>query len=346
MQTAATQKLGIRHPIIQGPFGGNFSTVRLAATVSNLGGLGSFGLQAYGPDDIRRIVGELRSSTDKPFAVNLWVSDHDLVEPGEVRRTFSALLPHLRNFHEELKVALPELPEDRSEGFEKQMEAVLEARPPVFSFVFGIPSPDILKECRRRGIVTIGAATTVDEALAVEAAGVDMVLATGFEAGGHRPSFLKPAEDSLYGTLPLVATVVRAVKIPVIAAGGIASAEGVAAALTLGAGAVQIGTAFLACEESGAHPFHKACLLGGQCNDTTLSRAYTGRLARFVRNRFIDKMRGQHTLPFPHQSHATAVIKTSALDQGRADLAALYAGQGAPLLRHRTAAEVFRGLVG
>lgn len=345
MSTSVSQKLGIRHPVIQGPFGGSFSTVRLVAAVSNLGGLGSFGLQAYDTGGIRRIVRELHAATDRPFAVNLWVSDRDDADAAQLQRDFEGLRQRLRPLHEEAGIPLPDFPESLGDGFEQQVEAVLEARPPVFSFVFGIPSSSILKECRQRGIVTIGAATTVDEALEIEAAGVDLVVGTGFEAGGHRPSFQKPAEDSLHGTLPLVAAMVQAVKIPVIAAGGIASKQGVAAALALGAGGVQVGTAFLACEESGAHPFHRACLLSGRSKTTTLTRAYTGRLARFVHNSFIEEMRTLPTLPFPWQSHALAALKASALEQSRADQAALYAGQGTPLLRHTTAAELFRELV-
>jgi len=349
MNTPATRKLGIRHPVVQGPFGGTFSTVRLAAAVSNLGGLGSYGLQAFDPPAIRHIIGELRAATNQPFAVNLWVSDQDTAEPAALQSTFESLRQRLAPIHEELGIAPPAFPEEAlvsgNGGFDQQVEAVLEARPPIFSFVFGIPPAAVLRECRRQGIVTLGAATTVDEARAIEAAGVDAVVATGFEAGGHRPSFLRPTGESLHGTLPLVAAVVEAVKIPVIAAGGIASGRGVAAALALGAGAAQIGTAFLACDESGAHPFHKAVLRSGRAGETTLTRAYTGRLARFVRNRLMDELDDTPLLPFPWQSHAMAAIKESALTHARADLAALYAGQGAPLLRHTTAAELLWDLL-
>lgn len=341
--TQAARLLGIEVPIIQGPFGGNFSTVALAAAVSNGGGLGSFGAQAYSAKDIRRVIGELRAATDRPFNINLWVSDRDTPAPS--RADFAAQTAALQPWHDELGITPPPFPESLGDSFERQVEAVLDTRPPVFSFVFGIPPDEILAACKKRGIITLGAATTIEEALALEAAGVDLVLATGFEAGGHRPSFLKRAEDSLHGTLALVPRVVDAVKIPVIAAGGIADGRGVAAALRLGAGAVQIGTAFLACEESGAPEFHRRQLLGGQAGDTALTRAYTGRLARFIRNRFTEETRDRPLLPFPWQSHAAAALKTAAMTQERAGLAALYAGQGAPLIRHHRAEQLLRSLI-
>ncbi len=346
-QTAVARRLGIKVPLIQGPFGGHFSTVRLAAAVSNAGGLGSFGAQAYSAQDIRRIVGELRAATDRPFNINLWVSDRDPHDPVRVRADFAAQTAALRTYHADLGIAPPAFPANLGERFEQQVESVLDARPSVFSFVFGIPSAEILKECRRRGIVTLGAATTVEEALANEEAGVDLVLATGFEAGGHRPSFLKRAEDSLHGTLSLVPRVVDAVKIPVIAAGGIADGRGAAAAFRLGAGAVQIGTAFLACDESGASEFHRRQILDGHARDTVLTRAYTGRLARFIRNRFIEESSRPDSvlLPFPYQSWATSEVKRAAVERHRADLAALYAGQGAQLIRHHRAAKLFAALV-
>lgn len=344
--TAVTRALGIRYPIVQGPFGGTFSTTQLVAAVSNCGGLGSFGAHMLTPERILRQAAEIRAATDKPFAMNLWVSGQDDRAPQVTVDEFAEYTKCLQPFYEELGVEPPTLTRDSSPGFDNQVEAILETRPAAFSFVFGIPAPAILDECRGRGICTIGAATTLDEGEALEAAGADMIVASGFEAGGHRPSFLKRAEDSLTGTLALVSQIVERVKIPVIAAGGIANARGIKAALTLGAEAVQIGTAFLACEESGAHPLHRERLFGPDARYTQLSRAYSGRLARFIANRYLRAAPNwPHPLPYPIQSQLVDPIRQYAIAQGKGDLMPFYSGQGAPLLRHRHAAALLESLV-
>ena len=274
----ATRRLGIEHPIVQGPFGGGLSTALLAATVANHGGLGSFGAHMLAPDRIGAVTEEILALTSKPFALNLWVSDHDQggdrIDAEAFERGWRLFEPYFR----ELDVEKPRLaPTDRGHPrFEEQIDALLEACPPAFSFVFGIPSKTVLDECRRRDIVTIGAATSIAEALALEAAGVDLIVATGAEAGGHRPSFLARAEESLMGTFTLVQLVSTRVKTPVIAAGGIADARGMRAAFALGAQAVQLGTAFLACQESGTTDAHRDLLFSEAGQHTTLTRAFTG----------------------------------------------------------------------
>jgi len=345
--TEAVRRLGVRYPIVQGPFGGGLSTSRLAATVSNLGGLGSYGAYGLTPDEIVRTTQELRSLTNRPFAMNLWVSDHDAdgldMSPEAFERAYALFEP----FYRELGVAKPERPQRYSQRFEEQVEALLEARPPVFSFVFGVPPAAILAECRRRGIVTVGAATSIAEAQALDGAGVDLIVATGFEAGGHRPSFLARAEDSLMGTFALTQLVSDRVKAPVIAAGGLADARGIRAALTLGAQAGQLGTAFLACEESGATPEHRAALFSGQSHHTALTRAFSGRLARGLRNRWSEEMgpRVPELPPFPIQGWFLGQLRPAAIKAGRTDLISLWSGQIAPNLRHRTATELMAWLV-
>src|SRR5688572_8960570 len=186
-ENRAARRLGISYPIIQGPFGGGLSTVQLASTVSNSGGLGSYGAHLLSPDEIHGVIADLRRATNLPFAINLWVSDDRTSARVMSRPDFELGMRLFRPIYEELGIPLPSYPKEDPWGFDDQVAAILEARPPVFSFVFGIPSLRIISECRKRSIVTIAAATTVDEAIAAEAAGVDMVLATGFEAGGHRP---------------------------------------------------------------------------------------------------------------------------------------------------------------
>ena len=174
--------------------------------------------------------------------------------------------------------------------FEDQARVLLDANVPAFSFIFGIPAREILEECRAKGIVTIGVATTPDEAAALQEAGVNAIAASGFEAGGHRGSFLRAAEDSLTGTLSLVPQVVDIVDVPVIAAGGIGDARGVIAALALGAEAVQMGTVFLACEESGASRLHRETLRRHNAGHTALTKGFTGRLARGIHNRVMEDL--------------------------------------------------------
>ena len=339
-QTTFTEKFQIAFPIIQGPFGGGLSSTRLAAKVSNAGGLGSYGANALPPAQISAVVKDIRGQTDKPFSINLWVSDGP--EPTATATELERALTRLQPFYDTLGVGRPPVPTHFGQDYGEQVEAVLAACPPALSFVFGVPSAAIVDGCRARGILTIGTATTVAEARAVEAAGLDAVVATGFEAGGHRPSFLQEAEECLTGTLALVPQVVDSVRIPVIAAGGIADARGIAAALALGAQAVQIGTAFLACDESGAPAVHKEAMLAAGPRDTALSRVFSGRLARSLRNRFMDEM-APHIAelpPFPVRNWLSGTLRKAAIEQGRSDLISMQAGQAAPLIHRRDATEL------
>ena len=341
--TPLTGRLGIRYPIVQGPFGGGFSSAALVAAVSNAGGLGSFGAQGMTPDDIGAKVTEIRSLTAAPFAVNLWVSTEDPEVAAATVADYEAALRPLRPLFAELDVEPPAFPFRSGPRFEDQAAALIESRPPVFSFIFGVPPAHVLDACRSRGIITVGTATTVDEAVAIERAGADVVVASGFEAGGHRASFLQPAEESLTGTFALVPQVADAVRIPVVAAGGIADARGIAAALVLGAGGVQIGTAFLACEESNAPPAHKAAILSARPGSTRLTRGYTGRLARGLQNRLGEIiLSAGHWLPYPLQGELMRGMRTAAAAAGRTDLMVLWSGQAASLVTHRRAAESFR----
>ena len=330
-----TAKLGIDYPIIQGPLGG-LASQRLVAAVSNFGGLGSFGALNLTPDEISDVIAELRALTSRPYAVNLWVSkeDEDVKHcgEGEFNRSLAALLPFL----DELGVQHPKYqPFVAPPPFEDQVRVVLDANVPVLSFIFGIPAKEILDECRRRNIVTMGVATTVEEAIAIAEAGVDTIAASGFEGGGHRGSFLRPADQSLVGTFSLVQQIVRAVDVPVVAAGGIADARGVAAAFALGADGVQMGTAFLPFPESGANPVHRQALLAEDAKQTGLTRGFTGRLARGLRNRLMDELnrKGTEILPYPLQRQLVRNLAVPAEAAGRGDLMPLWAGQSASLLK-------------
>lgn len=346
--TTFTRRFQRRYPIVQGPFGGGLSSARLAAAVSEAGGLGSFGLQGMTPDRIRAVVAEIRALTSEPFAVNLWVSTADARAEDVTSADYAAAAAVLAPWFDELGIEAPPFPPAADPAFEDQVAALLEARPPIFSFIFGVPAPAILDRCRSLGIGTIGTATTVEEARAIDAAGVDAIVATGLEAGGHRPSFLRSAEASLMGTLALVPQAVDAVRAPIIAAGGIADGRGIAAALALGASAVQIGTAFLACDESNAHPTHRAALHAArQGGSTLLTRGFTGRLGRGLRNALAEALEPPSLvrLPYPFQGHLLAALKQATLTRGRFDLAPLWSGQSAPLIRHHRVSELLNALV-
>jgi len=327
-----TARFGIDYPVIQGPLGG-LSSQKLTAAVSNFGGLGSFGAHSLPPEAIKDVIGEIRSLTSKPFAMNLWVSMEDegslTSDENAFNRSLAPLTPHLAALGAPRPTFKPYSPT----RFEDQTRVLLDANVPVFSFIFGIPPREVLEECRAKNIITIGTATTPEEGAALQEASVDAIVASGFEAGGHRGSFLRAAEDSLTGTFSLVPQIVDRVNVPVIAAGGIADARGVIAALALGAEAVQIGTAFLACEESGAGVLHREALRGKSAGHTALTKGFTGRLARGIHNRLIQELNkpGTEILPYPLQRGLVRSLSVAAEAAGRSDLLPLWAGQSANL---------------
>lgn len=346
--TRFTRKIGCRYPIVQGPMGGGASTPELVAAVSNAGGMGSLGAYHLPPDEILRAAADIRRLTDKPFALNLWIP-REKEDPGQGEPDVTRALARLQPYRDE--VGLPpvtEPPAPTVQDFERQFEAVLQIQPAVFSFVFGLLPGPMVGEARKRGILLIGTATTVEEAEALEEIGVDFICASGFEGGGHRGSFLRPAEKSLTGTLALVPQVVSAVRVPVLAAGGIADGRGVAASLVLGADAAQIGTAFLMTQESGASALHRAALADRtRARRTTLTRAYTGRLARMLANHYTEEMAQPpwEILPYPQQNELTRELRYAAARAGREDLLAFYGGQSAPLASLRSATDLFAALV-
>jgi nitronate monooxygenase len=329
-----TSRLGLQYPIIQGPLGG-LSSQRLTASVSNYGGLGSFGALGLKPEAIRNVIQEIKGLTTKPFAMNLWVSVEDEGASTSTEKAFHRSLAPLAKHIESVEGAKPTYLQYEAIRFEDQVQALLDEGISAFSFIYGIPSRRILDEFRRQGTVLIGTATTVDEAIALEQAGVDVIAASGFEAGGHRGSFLQPSEDSLIGTMALVPQVVDAVRLPVVAAGGIGDARGIVAAFALGAAGVQMGTAFLACEESGATALHRTALLSGQAKHTALTRGFTGRLARGIKNRLLDELNQKdiEILPYPLQRALVRNLSLPAAQAGRAELLPLWAGQSANLSR-------------
>ncbi|PTL82453.1 nitronate monooxygenase family protein [Vitiosangium sp. GDMCC 1.1324] len=333
--------LGIEHPIIQAPMAGGATTPELVAAASNAGGLGSTGAALMEPEDIVKHSRRVRELTDKPFAINLFAP---LPAPGEVAP--GRMLAALARYHEELGLAPPQPPKSPLPPFDEQVDAVAESGARVFSFTFGIPSAPVLERLRARGMLLAGTATTVREAKLLEAAGVDVVVAQGAEAGGHRGTFAGPFQAALVGTMALVPQMVDAVKLPVVASGGIMDGRGIAAARVLGASGAQLGTAFLSCPESGIAAFYKAALREAHDDSTVVTRAFSGRPARGLANAFTEAIGdSEDILPFPLQHAATTPLRSAASARGDSRFIALWAGQGAALSRGRPAGELMRELI-
>src|SRR5947209_1729729 len=236
-------------PVVLAPMGGGPSTPELTAAVSNAGGLGSLAAAYSSPERIQQDIGRIRELTKRPFIVNLFSPLPQLPATGPTE----AVAEFLRPYHELLGLKPPELPQRPAEDFDQQLEAVANARPPAVSFTFGLLPPKAMERLKSQDTYLIGTATTVEEAKQLEQAGVDAVVAQGSEAGAHRGTFAVEAEEALIGTVALVPQVADAIKIPVIASGGVMDGRGIVAALALGASAVQMGTAFLACKEAGTN---------------------------------------------------------------------------------------------
>lgn len=322
---------------------GGTTTPELVAAVSNAGALGSLGGAYLGPDALRESIREIRRRTDRPFAVNLF-APHPKPEPApETVEAVDAVLSPLRR---ELGLPAPErepplVPPDR---LDDELAVVLEERVPVFSFTFGLPELDALREA---GIVLMGTATTVEEATLLEKAGVHAVVAQGSEAGGHRGTFAAPFEQALVGTIALVPQVSDEVDVPVVAAGGIADGRGIAAALALGADGAQLGTAFIPCPESGAPEGHKRAVVEAEAHSTSVTRVYTGRAARALRTPLIELLESSGVEPagFPAQALLLGDLRGAAAELDRADLLFLLAGQAAGLSRPLPAGELVQTLV-
>ncbi|MBA2443654.1 MAG: nitronate monooxygenase [Rubrobacter sp.] len=336
-----TRALGVRYPVVQAGMAGGVTTPRLVAAVSEAGGLGTLGAAYLAPEAIREAVREVRRLTERPFAVNLFVPepfDAGRYPPEEVD---AVLAPYRR----ELGLEGPPGITSYMQPFEEQLAVVLEERVPVFSFTFGVPAPGQISQLKEAGTVVFGTATTVREAVELEAAGADLVAAQGSEAGGHRGTFLGEPEAAMVGTLALVPQLADAVGIPVVASGGIMDGRGLAAALALGAEGVQMGTAFLVCPESGAHAGYKRAVLGATEEETTVTRAFSGKPARGLRNRFAAEMEGREVPEYPVQNAHTRDLRAAAAQQDRTELMSLWAGQAARLARPLPAAELVEEVV-
>ena len=340
MQTAITQLLGCEHPIIQAPMAGGGDTPQLVAAVGNAGGIGFIGAAYMAPAQIIEAARAVRALTPRPFGVNLFAPT-----PLPPDQNFGAAIARLAPYYAELGLPPPGPPVPAGDTFAPQLEAVLESGASAFSFTFGALPSATIAAIKARGLSVLGTATTVSEAVTLQDAGVDAVIAQGSEAGGHRGTFLGDFADALIGTIALVPQVVDAVRVPVIASGGIMDGRGIAAALALGAGAVQLGTAFLTCDEAGIGDAYRQAILHAREDQTRVTRAFSGRAARGIVNRFMRDIDATEVPPFPIQNALTRPLRTAAARQGRAEFLSLWAGQGLRLARREPAAAVVARLL-
>ena len=336
--TDLLKRLGLRHPIIQAPMAGGGDTPKLVAAVSEAGALGSIGAAYLTPQQIAESAQAVRSLTSRPFGVNLFAPIRLPDGPRDVRRAVDRVAP----YYAELGLPAPAPPSPPPDTFPAQLEAALASGASVFSFTFGLLPADAVQTVKRRGVFLAGTATTVDEAIALEKAGVDAVVAQGSEAGGHRGTFAADFESSMVGTIALVPQIADAVRVPVIASGGIMDGRGIAAALALGASAAQMGTAFLTTDEAGAMESYKQAITGAREHETRLTRAFSGRPARGIVNRFLEEVGRDPDaiLPFPLQNTLTRPLRNAAVKAGRAEFLNLWAGQGVRMARREPAARL------
>jgi nitronate monooxygenase len=342
LTTSITRALGIRLPIIQAPMVGGANGPEMVAAVSNAGGLGSFAAAALAPDAIGAGAQRVRELTRQPFCINMFVLATPSPDAGAVQRGLDLLAP----FRAELGLPPGQALGRYCEPFEEQFEALLEAAPALASFTFDVLSAAQVERLHARGCLVSGTATNLAEARAWADAGADFICAQGAEAGGHRGTFIGNYQDSLIGTIALVPQMVDAVRVPVIAAGGIMDGRGIAAALTLGAGAAQLGTAFLSCSEASAHPGWQRLLRESDATSTALTLAFSGRMARGINNDFMRRMAGhQHEVPaYPVQNALTGEIRAAAAKAGRTEYLSLWAGQGLGMSRGLPAATLMAQL--
>ena len=338
--------LGVNHRIIQAPMAGGITTPELVAQVSENGGLGMIAGGGLPSEKVKEAIRRTRKLTSKNFGVNLFVPMNFEVTETQVQKAYERLRPVHDEFGLKQEDIIPPRYGEAVHKFNDQIETVIEAGVPVCSFIFGLPADAQMERLKEAGIITIATATTAEEAVAIESAGVDIVVVQGFEAGGHRGAFLKDSEDSQVGLMSLLPETVSRVNIPVVAAGGIMHGRNIAAALVLGAAGVQMGTAFLSVKESGAHNLHKNVLRESLNVPAVLTKLFTGRQARAVKNKFISEFKAfeEEMVAYPVQRSLTQAFQDASKEAGRIDYAMLLAGQGKYFARDLSARQLIEAL--
>lgn len=342
-----TKLLKIDYPIIQAPMAGGVTSAELVAAVSNAGGLGMIGAGYLSPEQLRAEIHHVRGLTKRKFGVNLFVPSEYSVDEQKINQSKA----YLRPMEQELGIEdhAPDLSNylQDVETFQEMVEIMLEEHIPVCSFTFGIPSKKIRTKLKENASIIMGTATTVQEAILNQEAGMDAVVVQGSEAGGHRGTFAGDARHSLIGLMSLIPQTADQISIPIIAAGGIMDARGLLAAQCLGAQGVQMGTAFLVCKESGANPLHKNAILEAAEDQVVLTKAFSGKMAQGINNRFIEKL--QHVeaeLPdYPLQNDLTKAIRKAAAANENREYISLWSGQSPRLAKGQTVNELIKNII-
>lgn len=340
-----TNQLGTTNPIIQAPMAGGITTTELVTAVSNAGSLGMIGAGYMRAEDVKNQIKEVKKQSEAPFGVNFFVPQPFQTDEKAVKKMKKQLQPYYDKFQiNSDEVAVPTA-EAVYEKYEAQIEAAIQEKVAVCSFTFGVPEQSKVEDLQANGIITIGTATTLEEAKTIEARGMDAVVLQGSEAGGHRGSFIEAPSPSI-GLMSLLTQTADAISIPVIASGGIMDQRGIEAVLALGASFVQLGTAFLLTEESGAHPLHKKKILETPGEYTVVTNVFSGKKARGIHNKFIDEMElADVSLPYPVLNSLTQPIRKEAKQVNDIEMMSLWAGQGTLLGKEQSAAAFIHQLI-
>lgn len=338
--------LNIKYPIIQAGMAGGPTTPELVAEVSKAGALGTLGAGYMNAQQIKTALKNIQQLTQSPIAVNLFLPEPETHKMDE--EAILAMQQHLNTYRSQLGIPKVHDIPDMENLFKDQLATVIEAGVKIVSFTFDAPSKRLVEKLHASEIIVIATATSVEEAIQLESNGVDLIVAQGSEAGGHRGAFLNGRSESMIGTMALVPQVVDAVSCPVVAAGGIMDGRGMAAALTLGASAVQLGTAFLTVKESGANNIHKQTILSSRDTDTKITKVFSGKSARGFKNKMMidleSLIRGDLP-PYPLQHILTSDIRKEAAKQGNKEMLSMWAGQASSLAQVRSAGDLVKSLV-
>ena len=344
MKTPFSASIGLAVPIIQAPMAGGPSSIELVAACSAAGALGSFGFAYTQPEEMKKQAAAVRAITDRPLGINLFSSK---LPPDVADDQQRPALAAVAAYFTELGLQAPEpVRAPYGPDFEAQLDAIAAIRPRVFTVHLSALSPERIRALKALGITVGGSATCIEEAQKLESLGFEFVIAQGGEAGGHRGSYLRDPYTALTGTLALTRAIVRAVRVSVVAAGGIMDGAGIAAVLALGAQAAQLGTAFIPCPESGAPKAHKDALLAAREDITAVTEKFSGKPARGIANRFMTEMnrRDAAQLVFPAQNAVTGKLRAAAAKADNPDFLAMWAGQGLAMSRALPAAELIAKL--